>query len=164
MSNKQAQRALAQIEKRPSGGSLTDDPITIGLDKSINVDLSKLPAPQNVYDADFGWIEHRPGAISLLFGKQNRDEPNLLRTRLEVRYPPENLVRNFWGNSRMFHEKLLSFAAKWPADATRAAIDPSKLKAMKEHSEWANFEIYLNRRAKTKKRILRHAHDFATRG
>jgi hypothetical protein len=139
MSEKHAQRAIAKIEKQPSGGNLTDDPITIGLDKSINIDMSKLPPPQSVYDADFAWVEHRPGAVSLMFAKQSRDELTPLRTRLEVRYPPESLVRSFWGNSRKFHEGLSVFVAKWPADTT-SAIDPSKSKAGKEHSEWANFE------------------------
>jgi hypothetical protein len=133
-------KALARIERKPASGNLTDDPISIGLDKSIRIDMSKLPAPTNEYDADYAWVEHRPGSTSILFGKQNRDEANTLRTRLEIRYPVENLVRHFWGNSRKFHEKLKEFANEWPVDKTRDATAPQKMKAGKEHSEWANFE------------------------
>lgn len=52
----QQRRAVAQIERRPAAigqAQVVEDPITIGLDRTINVDLSKLSAPTNVYDADF---------------------------------------------------------------------------------------------------------------
>ena len=102
--------------------------------------MSKLPAPSNVYDADFAWIEHRLRAVSLFFGKRDRENTKQLRTCLEIRYPPENLVKNFFGNSREFHEGLKLFAAKWPLDDERNNFDPSRLKSSREHSEWANFE------------------------
>ena len=137
-------RPVVSLEKEASGANISriaaDDPIGIGIDKSIHVDMSKLPAPSNIYDADFAWIEHRLRAVSLFFGKRNRENKQQLRTCLEIRYPPESLVKNLWGNSRDFHEGLKCFADKWPLDDERNNLDPSRLKPLKEHSEWANFE------------------------
>ena len=143
-SKKHDERIIARMEKRPAHGSagrVVEDPVSIGLDKTITVNLSKLLAPEKIYDAGYAWVEHRPGEVSLFFGKGNRDEPGTLRTRLEVRYPPENFLAHFWRNSREFHENLRQFAAKWPKNEGRDAADPTSMKAPKEHSEWANFEL-----------------------
>lgn len=133
-----------QLERRPSERSevrVVQDPITIGVDKAIHIDFSKLTAPTNVYDADFAWIEHRPGsAVSIFFGKASRDQKDSLRTRLEVRYPPEMFVHHFWRNSREFHDRLREFTAKWPTDEEHARTDPRTWPALKDHSEWVGFE------------------------
>lgn len=138
-----AQRAIATVGKRPAAenaGLVVDDPVSVGLDRSIKIDMAKLPTPQNVYDANYAWIEHRPGAVSLFFAKRDRDNPSDLRSRLELRYPPENLVGHFWRNSRDFHQKMGDYAAKWPVDQEREKIDPRSMKTTREHSQWANFE------------------------
>lgn len=140
---KHGNRAIANIDRRPSAGNaieVVDDPVNVGLGRSIKIDMAKLLAPTMVYDADCAWIEHRPGSASLFFAKKSRDEKETLRTRLEVRYPVENLVGHFWRNSREFHQKLKAFVDQWPADAARRDVEPSSMKASKEHSEWANFE------------------------
>ncbi len=117
------------------------DPITVGPDRSINVDLKKLAAPTNTYDADYAWIVHRPGTVSLFFGKRKMSEGEKhLRTRLEIRYPAENLVHHFWKNSRAFHERVRSLVGTWPTDAARSTETPATWPADKDHSEWANFE------------------------
>jgi len=136
-------RALARLARRPSGESdlgVVVDPITVGPNQTINVDLAKLPAPDRIYDADLAWIEHQGRAVSLFFAKRLRNSPQRLRTRLELRYSPEHLVVHFWQNSRGFHERLRSYAAKWPPDDAREEIDPAKMDAEHEHSEWTNFE------------------------
>src|SRR5438105_1357931 len=132
------------LERRPADQSearVVEDPITVGLDKSINIDLSKVKAPANIYDADVAWVTHQPGLVSLFFGKRDLNEKGRLRTRLELRYPAENLVHHFWGNSREFHEKLRAFVGLWPTAATQTP-QPSAgdWKADKDHSEWVNFE------------------------
>ncbi len=119
---------------------MVEDPITIGLDKSININLAKLNAPSNIYDADFAWVEHEPGKVSLFFAKKSRDNKGELRTRLELRYPAENLVHHFWQNSRDFHERLRTFVQLWPNSAFGHHADVSAWKAEKDHSEWVNFE------------------------
>jgi hypothetical protein len=120
---------------------VVQDPITIGPNKTINVDVSKLTAPSNVYDADFAWIEHRPGAaVSLFFGKASRDDAGHLRTRLELRYAAEHFVHHFWRNSREFHERVRAFVDQWPTDEKRAGMDPATWPSAKDHSEWAGFE------------------------
>jgi hypothetical protein len=141
---KQERRAIANIVGRPSAASsaieVVGDPVGVGLGRSIKIDMGKLPTPQNVYDADYAWIEHHPGNASLFFAKRNSGEEGTLRTRLEVRYPVENLVGHFWRNSREFHQKMKEFSDLWPADPERLGVSPSSMKTLKEHSEWANFE------------------------
>jgi hypothetical protein len=142
---RQQQRALARVDKRPSSGSqprvIEEDPVGIGPDRSITINMAKLPAPSNAYDADYAWLEHKPGDVRFFFAKRHRDASiQRLRTCLEIRYPPESLVGHFWRNSRDFHEKMKRFAESWPADEKRADLKPSEMDADKEHSEWANFE------------------------
>jgi len=136
-------RRSVQLDRHPSGRSEVRvlDPISLGPDKAIRVDLSLLSAPSNVYDADFAWVEHRVGsAVSIFFGKASRDSKQQLRTRLEVRYPPEGFVSHFWGNTREFELSLRDFAAAWPQDKSRNEIDPSTWPAARDHSEWVGFE------------------------
>ncbi len=140
---RQQQRGLARVERQPSAGSrpeVVDDPIGIGLDRSITIDMAKLPTPSVSYDADYAWIEHKPGDVRLFFGKRNRDNPDMLRSRLELRYPPESLVGHFWRNSREFHQRMKIFADQWPTNDGRDTVRPKEMKAEKEHSVWANFE------------------------
>lgn len=143
-----SRQAGKSLERRHAGSSevrVSEDPITIGLDKSISVDLAKLNAPTNRYDADYAWVEHRPSdvSVSLFFAKRSRNEEGeQLRTRLELRYPPENLVNHFWANSRRFHKGLQAFADLWPGrrDWRTAHPDVRKWKATKDHSESVNLE------------------------
>lgn len=137
------QRALARMDRQPSAGSLPHvvDPVSVGLDRSITIDMAKLPQPTVSYDADYAWIEHKPGDVRLFFAKGTHDDQGRLRSRLELRYPPESLLGHFWRNSREFHERMKTFAAKWPdVRDDRDAVRPETFKAEKEHSEWANFE------------------------
>jgi hypothetical protein len=136
-------RAVQQMERRPAsvGGLQAVDPITVGPDRSINIDLKKLAAPLNTYDADFAWIVHRPGAVSLFFGKAVvAEDRERLRTRLEIRYPPENLVNHFWKNSRRFHARLKAMVGTWPWDEKRDSERPQTWPSDRDHSEVANFE------------------------
>lgn len=136
-------RALAQLERKPAALGqvhIVEDPITVGLDRTIKIDLSKLIAPTNLYDADFAWIVHRTGSVSLFFAKQSYGEDESLRTRLELRYPPENLVHHFWKNSREFHARLRQFVEKWPQDLKRPELRPDSWKSARDHSDWVNFE------------------------
>jgi hypothetical protein len=140
---RQQQRALARVDRQPSAGSAAvvfEDSVSTGLDHSITIDMAKLPAPTIAYDADYAWIEHEPGDVRLFFGKRNRDNPGELRSRLELRYPPESLVGHFWRNSREFHQRMKAFADQWPRSEQRDKVQPETMKAEKEHSEWANFQ------------------------
>lgn len=118
-----------------------EDPITVGLDKAIHVDFSKLAAPSNTYDADHAWIGRHEADISLFFGKSHIDPKKGLRTRIELRYPVECFLNHFWENSREFHKRLRTFADKWPAaKAAPRVAEPWKLEAVRDHSEWVTFE------------------------
>jgi hypothetical protein len=105
---------------------------------SIAIDASKLDAPSQVYDADFAWIEYRTGRLSLFFGKYD-DDPEMLRTRLEVRYPPERFISTFWNLSKSFIEKMQTYVETWPKDARAGETPPTNLHAKDSHSEWASF-------------------------
>jgi len=143
MSNKHqhfARVPLGRTARTDTRSPVSTDPITIGLDKSIRIDLSKLPTPGGVYDADVAWVEHSVGRVSILFAKLSRNTKDTLRTRLEIRYPPEDFLRAFWGNSREFHKRLTTYCKAWPSDDARDKLHPESFKAEKDHSEWVNFD------------------------
>jgi hypothetical protein len=143
-SNKGGSQERALVYATPSSAGGGDfhpgNAITIGIDNSISIDLMKLQAPNNVYDADCVWIEHRPGRFSFFFGKRDLGSANKkLRTRLEIRYPPENLVLN-WNRVHDFHVRVQKFIANWPNDEGLEQQKGMEWTADKDHSEWANFE------------------------
>jgi hypothetical protein len=141
--NREQRRAVSQLQRKDAGVGvvrIVEDPITVGLDRSINIDLSKLEAPTNLYDADIAWIKHEIGRVSLFFAKRSVSTTGELRTRLELRYPPENLVHHFWRNSRDFHAGLRQFVERWPKDVQGPAVDANSIAAQRDHSEWVNFE------------------------
>ena len=129
------------VERRNSAGARRLSALVVNIsEKSISVDVSKLQAPQNIYDADLAGIEHRVGDIRLFFGKLKRAAANKLRTRLEIRYPVETFYTHFWGNSRGFHERVRNYVKQWPSDQERDRPQLSEMEADKDHSEWANFD------------------------
>jgi hypothetical protein len=106
---------------------------------SVTIDISRLEAPDKLYDADIAWIEHVPGAVSLMFAKLNRDDRSHLKSRLEVRYAPEALLLTFWSNSRAFFATTKAYVARWPAETRRPIDPPAELPALQSHSEWSSF-------------------------
>jgi hypothetical protein len=107
--------------------------------KSVTIDAAALESPRNVYDADAAWVERSyGGTVSLFFAKLARGRETL-KTRLEVRYPPEDFVNHFWKNSRGFHEKLRTFVNRWPQTNT-STPEVQDWTAEKDHSEWVNFD------------------------
>ena len=107
--------------------------------RTIEVDASKLPAPPTSYDADFAWVEHSIGRVSFFFGKGRRGNTTL-RSRVEVKYPVEDLVRRFWKNAQEFRKTLADYCERWPKDPARDGLRPESMVAEKEHSEWANVD------------------------
>ena len=77
--------------------------------------------------------------FSFVFGKRRPGGQGSLRTRLEIRYAPENVVHHFWKNSREFHRSLKNYVAKWPKE-TRDDTPVTTSNEVKDHSEWANFD------------------------
>lgn len=108
-------------------------------ENSYSIDASKLEAPARAYDADVAWIEQKPGSVSLMFAKLERDDPSHYRSRLEVRYPPENLLLSLWHISRSFFAKLERYVESWPEEARRPAEVQQQLPAKLSHSEWASY-------------------------
>jgi hypothetical protein len=119
-------------------GGLQVNPV----DHSASVDLKRLEAPSQVYDADFAWVEHRPGRVSLFFGKRGASQDNVLASRLEIRYPAESIPTSFWKNSVEFFDRLRLYVERWPASA-RERDETNEIArrwgAVRTHSDWANF-------------------------
>lgn len=109
---------------------------------NVLIDITNLGVPQDWYDADVAWIEKRFGTVSLFFAKASVNDHSTLRSRIEVRYPPESFCTNFWRNSRKFQEGLEEVTD--PAvivGAQPEQFNPQKLPALKDHSLWVNFEL-----------------------
>jgi hypothetical protein len=120
-------------------GSYQDGAVEV-VAEGIKVHWAKLRIPDKTYEADYAWVKVRHGAVSVFFGKQDLDSPNTLRTRLEIRYPVEKFLNHFWRQSRDFHQKLRE-ARKYPGwSANRIKESPETMKALKDHSETANFD------------------------
>ncbi len=123
-----------------SGATRQIGALRLGLEEnSIGVDVAKLEAPSQIYDADQAWIQHRPGRISLFFAKLGLPEPGHLESCLEVRYPPEDFVLTFWKASETFFERLKTYTDQWPEAARQVAAAPRTAHSARFHSEWASF-------------------------
>jgi hypothetical protein len=144
--SQQTIKALARVERPDSSDSgliqLSEGlRVGVGDRKTIIIDTAKIASPSHLYDADYAWVEHRPGRdASLFFAKAHRDAEGKLKSRLQIRYPPEDFVRHFWKNSRTFHENVRRMLSSWPQDETRKGTKPEKWHAEKDHSEWVNFD------------------------
>lgn len=140
MSKKDRERALVKAQ-----GSATParfDPVSLDSDGNIRIDTSRLAPPASVYDADLAWAEERLGAVSLFFAKEHLSGKKL-RTRVEVRYAYEPFVFHLWRNAREFHQRLRAFLSRFPAPAkTRSPASLTASEADREHSDWANFDIF----------------------
>jgi hypothetical protein len=121
-------------------GSYQDGAVEVVAD-GIKVHWAKLRIPDKIYEADFAWITLRYGAVSIFFGKEDLDSPDTLRTRLEIRYPAEKFLNQFWKNSREFHERLRQHDNWSAGEGGRDGLVPQRMKALKDHSESANFDF-----------------------
>ena len=130
-----AGRALVQ-------GTLSGDgAIRVAADGSLRIDPTRMLPPQNIYDADYAWVERRLGAVSLFFAKGYPGKsPKKLRTRVELRYPYGPFLNHFWGNSRQFHERLRTYVTANPFEAEPTTAKPSEMEADRDHSDWVNFD------------------------
>ncbi len=106
-------------------------------DKSIGIDSDKLEAPPVLYDADVAWIEHRTGSLSIYFGKVSRGAERL-QSRLEIRYPPEDFLLTFWGNSLDYHARLNEYVMNWAPEARTRKPSAATWQTEKSHSEWVS--------------------------
>lgn len=138
-------KELTRFQGRPgrSAASVTrvsGDPVTLGADGSILINTALLPPPEKIYDADVAWVRRGRGYVSFFFGKANIDDLSRLRTRLEIKYPPEGFVRHFLRNSREFHESLRTEVKNWPEEGLLSPLNGPDMQAEKDHSDWANFD------------------------
>jgi hypothetical protein len=106
---------------------------------SVLVRVESLDPPERVYDADFAWVRPRLGGVSLFFGKQHLDVPDVLRSRVELKLSPDRFLV-FWRMNQNgdFQKNLHRTLETWPVALERDAVNPSRLKldGDKDHSEW----------------------------
>lgn len=104
-------------------------------ENAFTIQAALLPVPDRTYDADCAWAERKGGAVSLFFAKQDRDSPEALRSRLEVRMPIDSFA-NFWEHSREFYRRLQSSIRS--SDALKEPIVKAReMHSEKDHSDWA---------------------------
>jgi hypothetical protein len=81
-----------------------------------------------------------PQTVSFFFAKADLNEPNRLRTRLEIRFPSEKFLSLFWKTSREFRTSLEK-VKPWPGEEeARAGANPEGWPAVQDRSESANFD------------------------
>lgn len=95
--------------------------------------MGKLPLPTESYVANAAWVERDGGIVSLFFGMRDRDSPERLKTRLEVRFPQESIVM-MWRNSVEFAEKVRAFIGRLSELSRPADPDTTHWVAQKDHS------------------------------
>lgn len=123
-----------------AGGANVRDvgPLRIDLaTRTLAVNLQRLEAPGQVYDADYGWMEHRPGVTSLVFAKRSRESEKAFGSLLEVRFPVENCV-TLWDQSADFIANFRPFVHSWPREALDVGSYSPDWPAARSHSEWAS--------------------------
>ena len=108
-------------------------------DGNLQINLATLTTPPQTYDADLAWARLRRGAVSVFFAKLDDENPERLRSRLEIRYPVEAFIEHLWANSREFHTGLREWVS---TSSLTEHDDPSMVQATAEKSTsvWANFE------------------------
>jgi hypothetical protein len=103
-------------------------------DGTYEVDLGRLPLPQDIYTANSGWIFRDESWVTFGFGNKKYGE-NALRTRLEIRMPLE-AFNAMWKNTSEFFIKLKSSvtqnaymqhapstdARSWPTDKEHVMV------------------------------------------
>jgi hypothetical protein len=72
---------------------------------SLRVEYDKAEVPARAYYADYCDVVQGRSGISLVFGKL-KPGTSVLRNKVEVVFPEELFIRQFWKNSRELHTKM----------------------------------------------------------
>jgi hypothetical protein len=117
-------------------------PYVVRVDGSgVVLDPQHFPIPDQIYDADFGWVEYRGGAFSFLFGKRDLNDETRLRSRIELRLSIDSFV-NFWKYSGGdFMKRVTENLEAAPVLKEGLPGDPRLMKADRDHSDWATIVI-----------------------
>jgi hypothetical protein len=106
--NQAKQNRLSRI---PTGRTPVRQPSSnylkpIGDGSVLQLDWSKVDPPTQVYVAEHAAVKIHHGAVGMFFAQSRPGKMEKLLTRLELRYPFEHFYREFWTNSREFHQRL----------------------------------------------------------
>lgn len=141
MGKKNRQNALARF---PSGARSTSTRMNLPqaivsvTQSGITVDLKELSVPERTYDADWGWIERRGGAVSFFFAKSDLNDPGKkLRSRLELRTSLEAFL-TFSMQTSDFHKQIQIEAERSPLFFQNLEGNPAAMTADKDHSDWVS--------------------------
>ncbi len=72
---------------------------------TLRVEYDKAEVPARAYYADYCDVVQGRSGISLVFGKL-KPGTSVLRNKVEVVFPEELFIRQFWKNSRELHTKM----------------------------------------------------------
>jgi hypothetical protein len=122
--NQAKQNRLSRIPHgRPATRQASSTYLKPNADGTLLLDWSKVEPPSQVYVAEHAAVKVHRGAVGMFFAQSRPGKTDRLLTRLELRYPFEHFYREFWKNSREFHERLrttmLKYAALAPKDEER---------------------------------------------
>jgi hypothetical protein len=100
---------------------------------SIRLEVGKLPQPADNYTANLAWMERDETLISFMFGNRDRDEPERLKTRVELRFAAEAFV-NTWQNSKEFFYRIKTAVQAQPfLEHAAPSQHPRTMKTDREH-------------------------------
>jgi hypothetical protein len=99
----------------------------------IAVDYEKAEVPERAYYADYSEIVRARSGISLFFGKLIPGRA-ALRTKVEISFPREMFMRQFWAGSRDFHETLRLALAKTPVESVSGVSDTEKVQTFRSNN------------------------------
>jgi hypothetical protein len=77
----------------------------------LNVDYSIAPEPDNFYYCDYYEVVDLEPEVLFVFGKLDSPGGNKMRNRIEVYFPAQEFVNQFWKSTEQFYDKLRDFAA-----------------------------------------------------
>lgn len=70
----------------------------------LGVDFAKAPVPEHFYFADYLSVDEDSSQVLFTFGKLDKPQNDLLRSKVEVYFNPVMFVKQFWQSSREMHK------------------------------------------------------------
>jgi hypothetical protein len=99
----------------------------------IGIDYSKTQVPERSYYADYCDVQQGRTGHSLFFGKL-APGTSKLRTKIEVSFPDDMLLRQLWNTSRDYHESVRKFAERVQLPPVERVEDTDKVQTFRANN------------------------------
>jgi len=99
----------------------------------FQVDYSVAPVPEHFYVADYFEVHDLDPVVLFVFGKLAAPDSHALRNKLEVYFPSQHFVTQFWRSSREFHSSLRLWTEQFqlrPVSSQRIMAEPNTAKTI----------------------------------